>query len=162
MANGRRNLENGIINATANRSHVPYAKIPQPYSDDCLVPLTVRHLLVECRSLIDLRHRYLSRCRGRAVPSGPSVVKSAVQPHPRPPVTGRNGDNSHHSQAGRKTAVHRPSSSQLPVSSRQLIISGQGDFDGLVHDLTRPFLLLGCFNGRRPLWDEGANNPRRA
>ncbi|MPC86108.1 hypothetical protein E2C01_080924 [Portunus trituberculatus] len=34
---------------------------PQPYYDDCLVPLTVRHLLVECPSLIDLRHRY--RCR---------------------------------------------------------------------------------------------------
>ncbi|MPC62770.1 hypothetical protein E2C01_056860 [Portunus trituberculatus] len=36
---------------------------PQPYCDDCLVPLTVRHLLVECPSLIDLRHRYLYRCR---------------------------------------------------------------------------------------------------
>ncbi|MPC76514.1 hypothetical protein E2C01_070930 [Portunus trituberculatus] len=32
---------------------------PQPYCDDCLVPLTVRHLLVECPSLIELRHRYL-------------------------------------------------------------------------------------------------------
>ncbi|MPC64615.1 hypothetical protein E2C01_058733 [Portunus trituberculatus] len=31
----------------------------QPYCDDCLVPLTVRHLLVECPSLIDLRHCYL-------------------------------------------------------------------------------------------------------
>ncbi|MPC45896.1 hypothetical protein E2C01_039603 [Portunus trituberculatus] len=40
-------------------------KDPQPYYDDCLVPLTVRHLLVECPSLIDLRHRYLYRCRGR-------------------------------------------------------------------------------------------------
>ncbi|MPD06488.1 hypothetical protein E2C01_102302 [Portunus trituberculatus] len=29
---------------------------PQPYCDDCLVPLTVRHLLVECLSLIELRH----------------------------------------------------------------------------------------------------------
>ncbi|MPC64370.1 hypothetical protein E2C01_058484 [Portunus trituberculatus] len=38
---------------------------PQPYCDDCLVPLTVRHLLVECPSLIELRHRYLYRCRGR-------------------------------------------------------------------------------------------------
>ncbi|MPC60743.1 hypothetical protein E2C01_054799 [Portunus trituberculatus] len=37
----------------------------QPYCDDCLVPLTVRHLLVECPSLIELRHRYLYRCRGR-------------------------------------------------------------------------------------------------
>ncbi|MPC19957.1 hypothetical protein E2C01_012887 [Portunus trituberculatus] len=36
---------------------------PQPYCDDCLVPLTVRHLLVECPSLMDLRHRYLYRCR---------------------------------------------------------------------------------------------------
>ncbi|MPC97727.1 hypothetical protein E2C01_093056 [Portunus trituberculatus] len=38
---------------------------PQPYCDDCLVLLTVRHLLVECPSLIELRHRYLYRCRGR-------------------------------------------------------------------------------------------------
>lgn len=36
----------------------------QPYCDDCLVPLTVRHLLVECPSLGDLRTRYLSQCRG--------------------------------------------------------------------------------------------------
>ncbi|MPC80349.1 hypothetical protein E2C01_074927 [Portunus trituberculatus] len=27
---------------------------PQPYCDDCLVPVTVRHLLVECPSLIEL------------------------------------------------------------------------------------------------------------
>ncbi|MPC88711.1 hypothetical protein E2C01_083630 [Portunus trituberculatus] len=38
---------------------------PQPYCDDYLVPLTVRHLLVECPSFIDLRHHYLYRCRGR-------------------------------------------------------------------------------------------------
>ncbi|MPC37212.1 hypothetical protein E2C01_030686 [Portunus trituberculatus] len=38
---------------------------PQPYCDDCLEPLTVRHLLVEYPSFIDLRHRYLYRCRGR-------------------------------------------------------------------------------------------------
>ncbi|MPC66480.1 hypothetical protein E2C01_060628 [Portunus trituberculatus] len=36
---------------------------PQPYFDDCLVPLTVQHLLVECPSLIELR--YIYRCRGR-------------------------------------------------------------------------------------------------
>ena len=36
----------------------------QPYCDDCLVPLTVRHILVECPSLMDLRHRRLYRCRG--------------------------------------------------------------------------------------------------
>ncbi|MPC62870.1 hypothetical protein E2C01_056960 [Portunus trituberculatus] len=38
---------------------------PQPYCDDCLVPLTVRHLLIECPTFIELRHRYLYRCRGR-------------------------------------------------------------------------------------------------
>ena len=36
----------------------------QPYCDECLVPLTVRHLLVECPSLAELRERYLYRCRG--------------------------------------------------------------------------------------------------
>ncbi|KAG0714322.1 hypothetical protein GWK47_014383 [Chionoecetes opilio] len=35
-----------------------------PNCDDCLVPLTVRHLLVECPSLGDLREQFLSRCRG--------------------------------------------------------------------------------------------------
>ncbi|MPD06235.1 hypothetical protein E2C01_102035 [Portunus trituberculatus] len=55
-----------------------------------------------------------------AAPRGPTVAKSAVQPDPRPPVTGRNGDNSHHSPVGRKAAVQRPSTSQLPVSSRRL------------------------------------------
>ena len=38
----------------------------QPYCEDCLVPLTVRHLLVECPSLLDFRHRYLYRCRDRS------------------------------------------------------------------------------------------------
>ncbi|MPC76226.1 hypothetical protein E2C01_070633 [Portunus trituberculatus] len=38
---------------------------PQSYCDDCFEPLTMRHLLVECPSLTDLRHRYLYRCRGR-------------------------------------------------------------------------------------------------
>ncbi|MPC70995.1 hypothetical protein E2C01_065262 [Portunus trituberculatus] len=35
--------------------------VSRPYCDDCLVPLTVRHLLVECPSLTDFRHRYLYR-----------------------------------------------------------------------------------------------------
>ncbi|MPC72669.1 hypothetical protein E2C01_066981 [Portunus trituberculatus] len=60
-----------------------------------------------------------------AVLRGPTVAKSAVRPDPSPPVPGRNGDNSHHSLVGRKTAVHRPATSQLPVSSRQLIILSQ-------------------------------------
>ena len=36
----------------------------QPYCDDCLLPLTVRDLLVECPSLVELRQRFLYRCRG--------------------------------------------------------------------------------------------------
>ena len=36
----------------------------QPHCDDCLVPLTVRHLLVECPSLGDIRRRYLSEGLG--------------------------------------------------------------------------------------------------
>ncbi|MPC59447.1 hypothetical protein E2C01_053466 [Portunus trituberculatus] len=82
MANGGRNLENwrdyyfhtpsvdlhpcpgspstDFIGTTSYRSHVRYQRYlltrdPQPYCDDCLVPLTVRHLLVECPSLIELR-----------------------------------------------------------------------------------------------------------
>ncbi|MPC55708.1 hypothetical protein E2C01_049652 [Portunus trituberculatus] len=34
---------------------------PQPYCDDCLVSLTVRHLLVECPSLIELRSRLVKQ-----------------------------------------------------------------------------------------------------
>ena len=37
---------------------------PQPFCDDCLVPLTVRHLLVECPSLGELRDRFMSGSRG--------------------------------------------------------------------------------------------------
>ena len=36
----------------------------QPFCDDCLVPLTVKHLLIECPSLRDLRDRHLSESRG--------------------------------------------------------------------------------------------------
>ncbi len=35
----------------------------QPFCDDCLVPLTVRHLLVECPSLVELQEQCLSRYR---------------------------------------------------------------------------------------------------
>ena len=37
----------------------------EPYYDDCLVPLTVRHLLVECSSLRELGEQYLAQCWGR-------------------------------------------------------------------------------------------------
>ncbi|MPD05842.1 hypothetical protein E2C01_101612 [Portunus trituberculatus] len=60
-----------------------------------------------------------------AVPRGPAVSKSAVQPHLRPPMTGRSDDGSHHSPVGRKAAVQRPGTSELPVSTRLLIISSQ-------------------------------------
>ncbi|MPC68610.1 hypothetical protein E2C01_062812 [Portunus trituberculatus] len=66
-----------------------------------------------------------------AVPRGPTVAKSAVRSDPRPPVPGRNGDNSHHSPVGRKAAVHRPGTSQLPVSSCWLIIPSQWNCRGL-------------------------------
>jgi ribonuclease HI len=36
---------------------------PQPHCDDCLVPQTIRHLLVECPSLEDERHKYFSGFR---------------------------------------------------------------------------------------------------
>ena len=36
----------------------------QPLCDDCLVPLTVRHLLVECPSLNVIRRRFLSEALG--------------------------------------------------------------------------------------------------
>ena len=38
---------------------------PQPYCDDCLVPLTVHHILIECPSLIDLRIRCFNSSRDR-------------------------------------------------------------------------------------------------
>ncbi|MPC57942.1 hypothetical protein E2C01_051934 [Portunus trituberculatus] len=60
-----------------------------------------------------------------AVPQGPTVVKNAVRPEPCPPVPSRNSGNSHHSPVGRKAAVHQPKTSQLPVSSRRLIILSQ-------------------------------------
>lgn len=34
----------------------------QPYCDDCVVVLIVRHLMAECPSLGNLRERFLSRC----------------------------------------------------------------------------------------------------
>ena len=38
-------------------------KEPQPFCEDCLVPLTVRHFLAECPSLLDARNKYLSGCK---------------------------------------------------------------------------------------------------
>ena len=35
----------------------------QPYCEDCLVPQTVKHLLVECPSLLELREHNFSRDR---------------------------------------------------------------------------------------------------
>ena len=34
------------------------------------------------------------------------------------------------------------------------------DLEHLVRDLPSPFLLLGDFNGRHPLWDDSTSNPR--
>ncbi|MPC88708.1 hypothetical protein E2C01_083627 [Portunus trituberculatus] len=57
-----------------------------------------------------------------AVPRGPTL---SVHPDPRLPMTCRSDDCSHHSPVGRKAAVQRPGTSQLPVSSRRLVISSQ-------------------------------------
>ena len=35
----------------------------QPYCDDCLVPLTVKHVVTECPNFLHLRNRFLSDCR---------------------------------------------------------------------------------------------------
>ncbi|MPC76135.1 hypothetical protein E2C01_070541 [Portunus trituberculatus] len=60
-----------------------------------------------------------------AVPRGPTVSKSVVLPDPRLPRTSKSDDSSHHPLTSRKAAVQRPGTSQLPVSSRRLIISSQ-------------------------------------
>ena len=36
----------------------------QPSCNDCLVPLTVKHLLIECPSLGEIRGRFLKEARG--------------------------------------------------------------------------------------------------
>ena len=36
---------------------------PPPFCEDCLVPQTVRHLLVECPSLTEARHHFLIDCK---------------------------------------------------------------------------------------------------
>ena len=41
------------------------SRVRVPCRDDCLVLLSVRHILIECLSLLDLRHRYLYWGRGR-------------------------------------------------------------------------------------------------
>ena len=38
---------------------------PPPFCDDCLVPQTVKHLLVECPGFGELRNRFLSSCKDR-------------------------------------------------------------------------------------------------
>ena len=36
---------------------------PQPFCEDCTVPLTVRHLIIECPSIEDEREKYFSSFR---------------------------------------------------------------------------------------------------
>ncbi|MPC59658.1 hypothetical protein E2C01_053682 [Portunus trituberculatus] len=50
------------IGHTYLRQRYLLTRDPQPYCDDCLVLLTVRHLLIECPSFIELRHHYFYRC----------------------------------------------------------------------------------------------------
>ena len=37
---------------------------PQPFCEDCLVPLTIKHIFVECPSLIEIRNRCFTKVRG--------------------------------------------------------------------------------------------------
>ena len=37
----------------------------QPFCEDCLVPLTVKHLLTECPSLVEIRNKFLYDCKSR-------------------------------------------------------------------------------------------------
>ena len=37
----------------------------QPFCNDCLVPLTVKHVLIECPSLLEIRCRFLKEARGQ-------------------------------------------------------------------------------------------------
>ncbi|MPC89913.1 hypothetical protein E2C01_084876 [Portunus trituberculatus] len=57
-----------------------------------------------------------------AVPRRPTL---SVHTDPRLPMAGRSDDDSHHSPVGRKAAFQQPGTSQLPVTSRRLIISSQ-------------------------------------
>ncbi|MPC84513.1 hypothetical protein E2C01_079252 [Portunus trituberculatus] len=52
-----------ILRDSRSQAYVTRPSLPKPFG--LRVLLTVRHLLVECPSLIDLRHRYLYRRRGR-------------------------------------------------------------------------------------------------
>ena len=36
----------------------------QPYCDDCRVPLTVKHIIIQCPKFRSLRNRFLADCRG--------------------------------------------------------------------------------------------------
>ncbi|MPC67701.1 hypothetical protein E2C01_061881 [Portunus trituberculatus] len=62
MANGGRNLENGIDHYFID----PSLDIHPCAGSPCTGFIgAIRYLVVECPSLTDLRHRYLYRCRGR-------------------------------------------------------------------------------------------------
>ena len=54
----------------------------QPYCDDCLVPLTVQHLLVECARLGELRQRMLFKCQGEDAVYRLSKVLGPACPSP--------------------------------------------------------------------------------
>ncbi|MPC72799.1 hypothetical protein E2C01_067112 [Portunus trituberculatus] len=59
-----RDLHTQIVLAYLTQRYL-LTRDPRPYCDDCLVPLIMRHLLVECPSFTDLLHHYLYLCRGR-------------------------------------------------------------------------------------------------
>ena len=52
MSPGHSRITHGFLMANEHQTHC----------DDCIVPLTVRHLLLECPSFGNLRRRFLSSC----------------------------------------------------------------------------------------------------
>ena len=63
-----RRLQTTLARLRIGHTHLTHSHLMsgehQPYCDDCLVSLIVRHLLVECPNLVELRQRFLYQCRG--------------------------------------------------------------------------------------------------
>ncbi len=61
-----RRLETALARLWTNHTRLTHGYLmsrkTKPFCNDCLVLLTVRHFLVVCPSLLELRERYLFRC----------------------------------------------------------------------------------------------------